>query len=305
MYYIKIDLESTPVIKFAHTFLTDNYSLTNRITNTMEIAYIEKGDWCFDLKGYASYNVKPGETAILPPGIPHSIGICAQSGICEHSCVNFTLHPGFEILDDHDLQNYKFLIGTENYSNPRCTPAIIPFHSLNVPECKKLILEIVSVYSALVPGYMLEATGLLFRLLSVMTKASLDSAASERTHAYTPPMSHVYCRRIIGFLNRHYPEKFKISDIAGEIGLNPHYMCNLFHMTTGDTIINYLNRVRIEKSKELLITTNKNIHDICKLVGFENEHYFSKIFRKHQGSSPGRFRIMSINNLLCNRGTKM
>jgi Response regulator containing CheY-like receiver domain and AraC-type DNA-binding domain len=305
MYYLKIDLENTPVIKFAHTFLTDNYSLTNRVINTMEIVYIEKGVWLFNINGYASYNVKPGETAILPPGIPHSISINAQSGICEHSCVNFTINPGFEILDDNDLQNYKFLIGTENYSNPKYTPAIIPFHSLNVPECKKLLLEIISTYSTLQPGYMLEATGLLFKLLAIMTKTSLESAFSEHTYAYTPPMSHVYCRRIIDYLNMHYSEKVKISDIANEIGLNPHYMCNLFNMTTGDTIINYLNRTRIEKSKELLITTTNNISDICKLVGFENEHYFSKVFRKHQGSSPGRFRIMSINNLLCNGGANM
>lgn len=297
MYYLKMDLDKTPVIRFAHTFLTDGYNLTNRITDSMEIVYVDKGHWIFEIKGYPVLEVKPGDTAILPPDIPHNISIREQSGICEHSCVNFTVSSGFEILDENSLQNYKYLIDTEKYGNLKCPPIVIPFHSQNVPEYKSIIMEIISVYSVLKPGYLLEATGLLFRLFSLMTRASLEYADSTHTNIYIPPMSHVYCMRIIEYLNRHYSERVTIGDIAREIGLNPHYMCNLFKMTAGDTIISCLNRVRIEKSKELLVTTMLKISDICNTIGFENEHYFSKVFRKHQGTSPGRFRIISINNL--------
>jgi len=297
MNYLKMDMDRTPVIRFAHSFLTESYGHTNRITDSMEIVYIDKGSWIFEIKGYNVIEAKPGDTVVLPPDTPHSISIREKEGICEHSCVNFTINPGFEILDDTGLRNYLYLIDAEKYGNLKCPPIIIPLHTINVPEYKSLVLKIISVYSIQKPGYLLEATGLLFRLFSLMTRASLEYDAAVHSSVYIPPMSHVYCRRIIEYLNNHFQEKIVIGDIAHEIGLNPHYMCNLFKMTTGDTIVSCLNRVRIEKSKELLVKTTHKISDICTAVGFENEHYFSKIFRKHQGTSPGRFRIISLNNL--------
>lgn len=297
MYYVKMDLDKTPVIRFAHSFLTYSYSVTNLITNSMEIVYIDKGEWTFEIKGYPSFTAKPGDIAVLLPDIPYSISIRTQNDICEHSCVNFSVDLEYEVLDDNGLQNYKYLIETEKYSNLKCPTIIIPFHSFNVPEYKSILMEIIASHALLKPQFLLEATGLLFKLFSFMTKLSLEHADSEHVNTYIPPMSHVYCRRIIQYLNRHYPEIIAISDISHEIGLNPHYMCNLFKMTTGDTIFSCLNRIRIEKSKELLVSTTVKISEICNLIGFENEHYFSKVFRKHQGTSPGKFRLISVNNL--------
>lgn len=111
------------------------------------------------------------------------------------------------------------------------------------------------------------------------------------------PINHVYCRKIVEYLNRHFNERVSIGHIAGDIGLNPQYMRNLFKITTGDTIVTFLNRIRAEKAKELLIQSDRRISDMCRQLGFENEQYFSRVFRKHQGTSPGRFRLISLNNL--------
>ena len=54
--------------------------------------------------------------------------------------------------------------------------------------------------------------------------------------------------------------------------------------------MNYITRVRIQKAKELLLTTDRNIYEIASDVGYENIRYFSDLFRKIEGRTPSDFR---------------
>ncbi len=64
----------------------------------------------------------------------------------------------------------------------------------------------------------------------------------------------------------------------------------LFKERTGEKFVDYLNRVRIEKSVELLTTTNMKMYQIAKNVGYDNVKYFFKIFKKVMGVTPEAYR---------------
>ena len=52
----------------------------------------------------------------------------------------------------------------------------------------------------------------------------------------------------------------------------------------------YLNNIRVEKAKELLISSDLSIADIGNQVGFSDQSYFNKIFKEHEGMTPGQYR---------------
>ncbi|MEG2929377.1 MAG: AraC family transcriptional regulator [Oscillospiraceae bacterium] len=94
----------------------------------------------------------------------------------------------------------------------------------------------------------------------------------------------------ISYINSHYSEKITLEDMAQKVYLSPAYFSKIFKEETGKTFINFLNDVRIEKSKELLRTTDFKLIDICSLVSFDDQSYFTKVFKKHVGISPLKYR---------------
>ena len=96
---------------------------------------------------------------------------------------------------------------------------------------------------------------------------------------------------IIDFIDNHYAEPFSLSELAESIQLSREYMCTLFKQILGQTIVQYLQTVRITHARIFLIQyPEKQISEIASLCGFENSSYFGKVFRKICGCSPDQFR---------------
>jgi len=74
------------------------------------------------------------------------------------------------------------------------------------------------------------------------------------------------------------------------LNINKCYFCSIFKKETGLTFINYLNSYKIEKSKELLKNTNLSLLDIALSVGFNNQSYYSTVFKKITCKTPLEFR---------------
>ena len=68
----------------------------------------------------------------------------------------------------------------------------------------------------------------------------------------------------------------------------------MFKKETGQTFINYLNNYKIERSKELLKNTNMTLLDISLEVGFNNQSYYSTIFKKYTNMTPQEYRETAL-----------
>lgn len=75
----------------------------------------------------------------------------------------------------------------------------------------------------------------------------------------------------------------------------PQKLSAVFKAVTGLNFVDYLNKYRIEKAKDLLKYTGKDISDIAKSVGYQPS-YFNRIFKKYEGITPGTFRKISRDN---------
>lgn len=92
------------------------------------------------------------------------------------------------------------------------------------------------------------------------------------------------------FISNNYTNHITLEDVANHVNLSPAYLSSLFKETLGVTYKDYLNTIRINESKRLLLNSTYSIIDIAISTGFENQSYFSKVFRKMTGMSPSQYR---------------
>ncbi len=98
---------------------------------------------------------------------------------------------------------------------------------------------------------------------------------------------------VIAYIEHHYKEDIKLSDLARCGCLQSEYLCRVFRKLTGLTMIEYITGIRIRRASQMLIHTTDSITDICYEVGFNDLSYFIRTFHKTVGMSPSEFRKKS------------
>lgn len=99
-----------------------------------------------------------------------------------------------------------------------------------------------------------------------------------------------YVRRAISYIKENYNRRLTLEDVAATVYVSPSSLSKSFREKTGKSFKEYLNNIRVEESKELLKTTDMSLMAIAEAVGFEDQSYFTKVFKKYAGMLPGRFR---------------
>ncbi|KRE46393.1 response regulator [Paenibacillus sp. Soil724D2] len=86
------------------------------------------------------------------------------------------------------------------------------------------------------------------------------------------------------YIEGHFCDKgLKLQDIADAVHLSPNYLSYLFKKVMGVNIWDYVTKLRMEKGKQLILTTDKRRYEISEEIGYESPEHFSKIFKKHFG----------------------
>jgi len=96
-------------------------------------------------------------------------------------------------------------------------------------------------------------------------------------------------KRIEDFIRRNYGENLKLETLAELFNYNSSYLGKLFKTHTGDHFNTYLDKVRIDKAKELLAQGLK-VHQVAEKVGYASADYFHTKFKKYEGASPSAFK---------------
>ena len=92
------------------------------------------------------------------------------------------------------------------------------------------------------------------------------------------------------YASRHYREAVGLGDAAEAAGVNSTYLSYLFSQEMGIGFANYLLNLRMEYAKKLLRETNLKMWQVAEESGFNDYHYFSKVFKKAEGMSPAQYR---------------
>jgi len=126
---------------------------------------------------------------------------------------------------------------------------------------------------------------LLMNLLKFTSSASSNSIAS-RYSRLTP---------VLNYIEDHYAEAITLKELSELLGVTPQHLCTLFRKIMNTRIFEYINLVRIKKSKETLLDQpSMAIRDIAHTNGFEDVSYFCYIFKRIEKTTPGDFRKLYV-----------
>ncbi len=96
--------------------------------------------------------------------------------------------------------------------------------------------------------------------------------------------------KTIEYIRKHCSEKISLDDIAKNVFLSKSYISAIFKEETGKSIVEQINESRVEKSKKLLSDKSISLSDIAGLCGFEDQSYFTRVFRRITGVTPKKYR---------------
>jgi AraC-type DNA-binding domain-containing proteins len=96
--------------------------------------------------------------------------------------------------------------------------------------------------------------------------------------------------KAVDYIKRNYSKKLTLEEVAGFVYLSPSYFSKIFKEELDISFNNYLNQIRIENSKRFLMNDELDMIQISEMIGFEDQSYFSKVFKKIAGVTPGKYR---------------
>jgi two-component system response regulator YesN len=124
-----------------------------------------------------------------------------------------------------------------------------------------------------------------FEMLSKEITQQLEEIILEKQHTDMKPI-----RLAKQFMQKNFNLPISLELVSHLIGFNPTYFSYYFKKETGMNFLEYLVEIRVTKSKELLIDTDKNIAEIAEAVGYMDLKHFSKLFKKYSGLTPSEYR---------------
>jgi AraC-like DNA-binding protein len=105
-----------------------------------------------------------------------------------------------------------------------------------------------------------------------------------------PPHTSALVKRALAYLHQNYARPLARWEIAEAIGVSEDYLSRVFSRELGLSPWDYLNRYRVNRARELLARTDASVRSVAHQVGFRDQAYFSRVFRKLSGKSPNAFR---------------
>lgn len=97
-------------------------------------------------------------------------------------------------------------------------------------------------------------------------------------------------KQAIGYIRAESHRDISLDDISEFVGVSKYYFAREFRRITGYSFVSYLNIVRCEKAKELLLEERRSVGEIGRICGFANQSYFTRTFCEHTGSTPTAYR---------------
>lgn len=108
---------------------------------------------------------------------------------------------------------------------------------------------------------------------------------------FIPPAKHTdVIDNATDYIKRNYMTKITLESVAAHVYLSPSYLSKLFKTATGQNFNSYLNSQRIEHAKQLLLSGLSDLENVALTVGYEDQSYFTKVFKRLTGVTPKKFK---------------
>jgi AraC-like DNA-binding protein len=247
----------------AFTKVSSNWKSSGEIPSYNRLYFIREGKGSVSI-GDKTFHPRPGQLFILPAGSVISYSTISDDTFSKFWC-HFTAMFGdlnlFQILEIP----YFIDVADESYLEAQFKQLITYYHSDEVSavlRMKAVLLDIICYY--------IDRAGI--EKVQLGASSAIDKLGEVLKH-----------------IDSHIAEDITVEELARLVHFHPNYFIRFFKTMLGTSPIHYINKIRIEKAKQQLITTDQSITEIATTIGLQM-YYFSRLFKSHTGFSPSEFR---------------
>ena len=158
------------------------------------------------------------------------------------------------------------------------------------PSIRDMLIEIWNLMSSEPADYEIQVRTELSNIFCVLNKLQKKI---EETHPLQMP-NYLLEKRVqvlLDYIHTHYNDKITIEELARTASISKTEVLRSFKIIVGMSPINYLNSYRLQRAAHMLIDTNKSIQEIAEDCGFNDNSYFSKLFKKKYSITPHDYRL--------------
>lgn len=256
----------------------DARKYSTRIARTLEhheliLVIGGKGSVMVDHK---QHQCRTGMLFYIRPGIFHTMEFDLEAPLCL-----LTVH--FSYAQVHMTEG-QWTVGEE--------PETLPLHTVqeltDFYQIEEIFSRLAEGWSAKLPGYEFAAKTSLQQLLIAIYQ-------NNKRHNQNFSIS-MKVEKIIGYMHEHIYTKVTLPELAGLVQLSPAYLSRAFKENTGYSPIEFFSRIKMDKAKELILEgSGKKVKEIAELLGYTDEFYFSRIFKRIEGISPSEFNSKNVH----------
>lgn len=263
------------------------------------ILYVMKKGTLYLKENGKDYALEEGDVILLDPDFVHE-GIRASN--CEYYYVHFQ-HSGIRRRrSDASFLEQGMEYRSRSLQEDNCSwhygdqrlrlPKVMHFQTgANYLKTELLLEEARERNRYQLENYKVSCACRIMEAMVEIAREAVTAGAPEAAAAI--PESARKVQELLNYLNTNYQEQITSAAIEENFSGNFDYLNRVFKKSIGKTIFVYLNETRIRHAQELLKTTPMKISAIGYSVGFSDESYFSKVFKKYTGVSPARYERMT------------
>ncbi len=222
-----------------------------------------------------------GDVVIINACELHSIVPVGETEVCYHVVMLSPL-PLYGEMPGQLLAPY--LDGALRFQN----------HVRGDSRCQSLFLSLMEEMEGQAAGYSLAAVGyfsLLFtELIRRYTEPGSRSSSPDTLSRYAEKLEPAFV-----CISGRYREELTLQQLADICGISLYHFSRIFKQVTGQSVIAYLNDYRMSKAEMLIRSTAITISEISAAVGYTDNSYFTRAFRKRYGLAPSEYRRHIIN----------
>jgi len=269
-------------IKFAD--MEPYYCMNNTFHwhNYLEIAFVKQGRGVYYVENRA-YKMNAGDIVVINNIEPHYMEVLPPVNMVM-PVVMFEPQLVWSSENHFDYNYLKpFFERSSNFNNR------IDSKSEIGQKIFALLTEIEEEYINRTLGYKLMIKAKLLHIITYLIRHYQDESRSpENISSKSRRLEKL--EKVFEYMNRNYSQRILLTDLAEQAYMSPNYFSTLFKLSTGFTPIEYLNKMRISKSIEMLRETDTTIARIALDCGFSNLANFNKIFKNFTGTTPSQIR---------------
>lgn len=241
-----------------------------RILQEYQIVYVTEGNGFYE-DASGEYLIKSGSLLIIQPGMWHRYKPDPNTGWTEN-------YVGF-----------NGLLAKHIFSNSQLTSLKPLVHIGNREEFIDTYYKIYRFIQDEKPGFQQVSAGMVMKLLGYLVSV-------EKQLSFAETRIEKIIQKACFLIRENVEKEIDFKQYAECNNIAYSYFRRMFKIYTGLPPAKYQLDLKIIRSKELLLSTDKIMKEICIEVGFESEYYFSRIFKNKIGISPSRFRTIASNH---------